>query len=58
MPRFNKGITIALAPWKTVNITVIECDSFEECNKLLKEELDRMPEVKKLNEADLKKVFK
>ena len=57
MPKFNKGITIALAPWKTINITVTECDSFEDCDRRLAEELNRMPEIKKLNAADIKKVF-
>ncbi len=57
MTKFNKGITIALAPWKTINITVTEMGSFEECDKALLEELNRMPEIKKLNAADLKKVF-
>ncbi len=57
MTKYSKGITLAIAPYKTINITVVEMDSFEECDKALLEELDRMPEIKKLNEADIKKVF-
>ena len=58
MPKFNKGITLSIAPYKTINITVTECDSFEDCDKRLLKELGRMPVIKKLNEADIEKVFK
>lgn len=57
VPKFNKGLTLAIAPFKTINITVTECDSFEDCDERLKKELGRMPVIKKLNEADIEKVF-
>jgi len=57
MTKFNKGITLAIAPYKTITLMTTECDSFEECNKKLLEELNRMPEIKKLNASEIEKVF-
>ena len=57
MTKCAKGITLAIAPFKTVHIETTEKDSFEECDKALIEELKRMPAIEDLNEADIKKVF-
>jgi len=57
MVKVNKGVTLSIAPYKTITLMVTECDNFEEANKLLMEELDKMPEIKELNVAEIKKVF-
>lgn len=53
----KKGLVLGVAPYRTVTIEVSELDTFEQCDKELKKELKRMPEVKKLNAADIKKVL-
>lgn len=58
MTKFGKEITLSLAPYKTVKLLVTEAGSFEECDKELRAELKRMPEVEKLNEAEIKKVLR
>lgn len=55
--KYKKDITLAIAPYKTVVLGVSEADSFDNCDKELLKELNRHKEVKKLNEADIKKVL-
>jgi len=57
MAKFGKELTLTLAPYRTVKIMVCECGSFEECDKELKKELDRHPDVKELNKEEIKKVL-
>jgi len=57
MPKFSKDIVLSIAPYKTVRFAVSECDSFDECDKELRKELDRHPDVKKLNAEDIEKVL-
>jgi hypothetical protein len=53
----KKGMVLGIAPYRTVTIEVSDMDNFEACDKELKKELNRMPEIKKLNAADIKKVL-
>ena len=55
--KYLKEITLALAPYKTVKIGVSEASDFKECDSELGKELDRMPAVKELNQAEIKKVL-
>jgi len=57
MTKFGKEIVLSIAPYKTIKIAVTEASSFKECDKELKAELDRMPEIKELNKAEIKKVL-
>lgn len=57
MTKYGKEVTLAIAPYKTIKIAVTEAASFDECNKELKAELDRMPEIRDLNKAEIKKVL-
>ena len=56
--KFSKEITLAVAPYKTIKLGVSEADSMEQCDKELMKELNRLPEIKKLNEAEIKKAVK
>jgi hypothetical protein len=58
MTKYGKEIVLSLAPYKTIKLAVTEAASFEECDKKLKAELEKMPEIAKLNEAEIKKVLK
>lgn len=53
----KKGLTLALAPYKTVTIEVSDVADFLECDKELLKELDRMPKIKELNAEDIEAVF-
>ncbi len=55
--KYNKEIVLALAPYKTVKLGVSEADSFNDCDKEIKKELDKHPAVKELNAEDIKKVL-
>jgi len=57
MAKFSKEIVLSIAPYKTMRIAVTEAASFEECDKELMAELDRHPEVKKLNAEEIDKVI-
>ena len=58
MTKYLKEIVLAIAPYKTVKLGVSESASFKECDKELNTELDRMPEIRALNKAEIKKVLK
>lgn len=55
--KYSKEITLAIAPYKMVKIAVTEAGSFEECDQELQKEIERMPGIKELNEAEIQKVF-
>lgn len=55
--KYLKEIVLAIAPYKTVKLGVSEAVSFDGCNKELNTELDRMPEIRLLNKAEIKKVL-
>lgn len=57
MAKFSKEIVLSIAPYKTMRIAVTEAESFDECNKELMAELDRHPEIKKLNKEEIAKVI-
>ena len=57
MTKYGKEIVLSIAPYKTVKIAVTEANSFDECNQSLLDELDRIPEVRDLNKAEIKKVL-
>ena len=57
MGKYGKELVLALAPYKVVKISVSDMDSFDECNKELNAELDRMPAIRDLNKAEIKKVL-
>jgi len=58
MTKYGKELVLSIAPYKTIKIAVTDADSFDECNKELNAELDRMPQVRDLNKAEIKKVLK
>jgi len=58
MAKYGKEIVLSLAPYKTVRLLVTEATSFEECDKEIMKELNRMPEVKELNAEEIKKVLR
>jgi len=57
MAKYGKEVTLAIAQYKTIKISVSDMDSFEDCDKAILAELARMPEVMELNEAEIKRVF-
>jgi len=57
MTKFGKRLALSIGPYKTVTIEVTDCESFKECDKELLEELDRHPDIKKLNAEEIKKVL-
>jgi len=56
MVKVTKEITLKAGDFKSIKLGVTEAVDFNEADKILKEELDKMPEIRKLNEEDLKKV--
>lgn len=57
MTKYLKEIVLAIAPYKTVKLGISEAADFDACNKELNAELDRMPEIRLLNKAEIKKVL-
>ena len=57
MAKYGKEVTLAIAQYKTIKISVSDMNSFEDCDKAILAELDKMPEVMELNEAEIKRVF-
>lgn len=55
--KYNKEVTLALAPYKTFKIGVSEADSFAKCDDELKKEIKRHPKVEELNKEDIKKAL-
>lgn len=57
MTKYGKELILSIAPYKTIKIMVSDCNSFEEVDKEIRKELDRHPEVKKLNAEEIEKVL-
>jgi len=57
MTKYGKEIVLSIAPYKTIKISVTDAPSFADCDKDLRAELDRMPAIKELNAAEIKKVL-
>ncbi len=57
MTKYGKEIVLSIAPYKTIKIAVLDASSFDECNKELNAELERMPAIRDLNKAEIKKVL-
>lgn len=55
--KYNKELTLSIAPFKTIKIGITDANSFEDCDKELWKELNRHPEIKILNEEEIKKVL-
>jgi hypothetical protein len=55
--KFSKEIVLSIAPYKTMRIAVTEAASFAECDKELRAELDRHPDIKELNAEEIEKVL-
>jgi len=55
MTKFEKAITLSVAPYKTVRIAITEAKSFEECDKEIMAEINKFPELKKLNKEEIEK---
>ena len=55
--KYGKELTLAIAPYKVIKIAVTEASSFAECDKELNAELDKMPAIRDLNKAEIKKVL-
>ena len=58
MTKFEKAITLSIAPFKTLRIAITEASSFEECDKELTDEINKFPELKRLNAEEIKKVLR
>ena len=55
--KYDKKITLALAPYKTLMLGVSEADSFAQCDEELKKEIARHPKIEELNKEDIKKAL-
>ena len=58
MTKFGKEIVLSTAPYKTIRIAITDADSFEDVDKQLMEEINRFPELKKLNKEEIEKVLR
>ena len=58
MTKIEKAITLSIEPYKTVRIAITDEDSFEACDKELMEEINRFPELKKLNKEEIEKTLR
>lgn len=58
MAKYEKAVTLSVAPYKTIRIAITEADSFEDCDKQLMEEINRFPELKKLNKEEVEKILR
>ena len=56
--KYGKEIVLSIAPYKTVRLTITEANSFEEADKEIMREINTFPEVKKLNEEEIKKALR
>ena len=56
--KYEKSVTLSIAPYKTVRIAITDADSFEACDKELMDEINRFPELKKLNKEEIEKTLR
>ncbi|MFW6122491.1 MAG: hypothetical protein ACOC80_16540 [Petrotogales bacterium] len=55
--KYSKEIVLSIGPYKTMRIAVTEASSFEECDKELKNELAKHPEVADMNKEEIEKIL-
>jgi len=55
--KYNKELTLALAPYKVIKIGVSDMNSFADCDKELWDELRRHPNIIILNQEEIKKAL-
>lgn len=58
MTKYEKSITLSIAPYKTIRIAITDAGSFKECDKELMDELNSFPELKKLNKEEIAKTIR
>jgi len=58
MTKYGKEIVLSIAPYKTVRIAITEASSFKECDRELMIEINRFPELKKLNKEEIEKTIR
>lgn len=57
--KYGKEIVLSTAPYKTLRLSITEADSFEECDKELRAEINAMDsDIKELNKDEIKKVIR
>ena len=56
--KYEKAITLSIAPFKTIRIAITEANSFEDCDKEIMREINLFPEIKKLNKEEIEKVLR
>ena len=56
--KYEKSITLSIAPFKTIRIAITEAGSFEEVDKEIMKEIRQFPELEKLNAEEIKKVLR
>ena len=56
--KYEKSVTLSIAPYKTVRIAITEASSFRECDKELMDEINKFPELKKLNKEEIEKTLR
>ena len=56
MAKVEKAITLSAGSYKSIKIGVTEAKDFAEADKIIKEELDKMPEIKEMNKDELKRM--
>jgi len=55
--KYSKELTLSLAPYKVVKIGITDAESFADCDKELWKELNRHPDIKILNQEEIRKVL-
>jgi hypothetical protein len=55
--KYNKELTLSIAPYKVIKIGITDAESFDACDKELWKELNRHPDIKILNQEEIKKVL-
>ena len=57
MGKYGKELTLSIGPYRTMKISVMEMESFEECDNELIAELKKHPEVIDMNKEEINKVL-
>ena len=56
MVKVEKAITLSAGSYKSIKIGVTEAVDFNEADKIIKEELKKMPEIREMNKDELKRM--
>ena len=56
MVKVEKAITLSAGSYKSIKIGVTEAMDFNEADKIIKEELKKMPEIREMNKDELKRM--